>query len=169
MSIEQIVAQQKFQMITFYNAVSIADQYLNSLSGKYQKAPCIETLAVACVLIASKLDYSATNPYKVAPAQSSHRVVDFKAVLKLELDILFELEFEVSYPSQLDFFMRYSQLLQLQERIQNKRMAFLFEKVFTKLSTHIAKNSSYLCYTPAQTAAACLLICMNFTCIIKQE
>ena len=33
----------------------------------------------------------------------------------------------------------------------------------------MAENASFLCYTPAQTAAACLLLSMKFTGILNIE
>ena len=58
-------------MLTFYNSVNILDNYLLSISEKEMKAPCHETLAMACVLIAAKLDHAGTNElniYQSAPA-----------------------------------------------------------------------------------------------------
>ena len=59
--IQQLSTDQENNFQVFYSAVNIADHFHLSIAGKLKQAPCQETLAVACVLIAAKLEYSGTN------------------------------------------------------------------------------------------------------------
>ena len=80
-------------MLTFYNSVNILDNYLLSISEKEMKAPCHETLAMACVLIAAKLDHAGTNELNIY--QSAPTGLTGQEIRKYEFVILKELEFDV--------------------------------------------------------------------------
>ena len=83
----------------FYKAVNIANDYLLSISRKLQRAPSLETLAVACVVIASKTIRSGT----IARCIIQNACVELKSILTLEFEILKELEFDINRPTILDF------------------------------------------------------------------
>ena len=76
-------------MLTFYNSVNILDNFLLSISEKGQPAPCHETLAMTCVLIAAKIDHAGTNELNIY--QSSRHGVTDQEIRNLEHVILKEL------------------------------------------------------------------------------
>lgn len=80
-------------MLTFYNSVNILDNYLLSISEKEQPAPCHETLAMTCVLIAAKLDHAGTNELNIY--QSALNGITGQEIRNFEFVILKELEFDV--------------------------------------------------------------------------
>ena len=125
--IEVITVEQAYPLLTFYNAVSIVDLYLNSISGQNQKAPCQETLAVACVLIAAKHDHSGTNGKNIF--QSASDDISSKDILRCEFEILNELQFDIRQPTPLEFNLIYQRLLKIQERIEDVKTARKFESV----------------------------------------
>ena len=57
--------------------------------------------------------------------------------------------------------MIYESLLAPWEKIKDDRTALQFNKFQTKLSLYVSQNASFLWYSPAQTAAACLLLTMK--------
>ena len=73
--------------------MSILDNYLQSIANKNRQAPCHETLAISCVLIAAKLDHSGTNAKNVF--QSIRGDISPDDIIEMELEILIELEFEL--------------------------------------------------------------------------
>ena len=99
--IQVITVEQGFPLLTFYNAASIVDLYLNSISDKNQLAPCQETLAVSSVFIAAKLDHSGTNGKNIF--QSASQDITSKDILICEFEILKELEFDIRQPTPLEF------------------------------------------------------------------
>ena len=58
-------------------------------------------MAVACVLIAAKLEYSGTNTKSII--QNARNDLEYKSITNFEFEILKELEFEVNKPTLLDF------------------------------------------------------------------
>ena len=56
---------------------------------------------MASVIIAAKLNCSGTNAQIIF--QSAEEGIEYSAVLNIELEILIELEFEISQPSPLEF------------------------------------------------------------------
>ena len=124
--LEVINTEQGHAWHTFYTSVSILDNYLLSLSKKKQKAPCNETLAMACMFIAAKLDHAGTNQLNIF--QSARHDITGMEIKELELEILIELEFSVYYPSALEFLMIYSSLLEPESKIKDEKIAHRFDK-----------------------------------------
>ena len=63
--------------------------------------------------------------------------------------------------------MIYESLLKPWEKIKDKKIALKFDKIYSKLSIHVSQNASFLWYTPAQVAAACVLLTMEFTGLLE--
>ena len=82
-----------FIWLTFYNAVNILDNYLLTISRKNQLAPDHETLAMACILIAAKLDNSTLFVQDVL--KSAKQGITGKEIRGVEFEILKELEFDL--------------------------------------------------------------------------
>lgn len=79
--------------MTFYNAVSILDNYLLRIADRQQQAPCHESLAISCYLIAAKLNHAGVNGLNVF--QSIRGDISPENIIEMELRILLELEFEL--------------------------------------------------------------------------
>ena len=56
MLIEELINLKEYKLETLYLAVSIADKYLVNIAVKGEKAPCLITLAVVCVLMGAKME-----------------------------------------------------------------------------------------------------------------
>ena len=58
--IEKLFKEKEYKLDTFYLAVNIADNYLAKLACNSTKAPCLELLAVTCILLGAKIEEHAT-------------------------------------------------------------------------------------------------------------
>ena len=60
---EDLVRSKGYNLETLYLAVSIADRYLVNLAVQREKAPCLVTLSVTCLLIAAKIEEPISPSY----------------------------------------------------------------------------------------------------------
>lgn len=61
--VEELVRLKCYNEETLYLAVSIADRYLVNLAVAKEKAPCLVTLSVTCLLIAAKIEEPISPSY----------------------------------------------------------------------------------------------------------
>ena len=88
-------------------------------------------------------------------------------ILKLEMEVLKVLEFEVNKPTILDFQLLFLTLLRPHDKIEDSRQTLKFERIIAKLNIYVTENASFLEYSTAQLAAACLLLTMRFTGLLQ--
>ena len=116
-----------FIWLTFYNAVNILDNYLQTISVNHQVAPDHETLAMACILIAAKLDNSALYVQDVF--ESAKQGITGKEIRRVEFEILKELEFDLLQPCSLQFQILFESLLKPTKLISNDYTAKKFDRI----------------------------------------
>ena len=76
--------------------------------------------------------------------------IELKNILNLQFDILVTLnEQYINQPTPLDFQIYYEELLGLHEMVQTKRIVDKFRRIHEKLNLYIAKNATFLAFSPA--------------------
>ena len=145
---------------TLYVAVSIMDRFLINLTSAGQRAPCLVTLGLVCVLIAAKLeDSKRASLRKLAGLLSEgHGItVHKRAVHVLERKVLTVLDFALAYATPLTFLERYQRIFDLDITQDHKDVASI-AKGSKELCFYMLENSKFLNYRPSQIAAVSLLL-----------
>ena len=101
---------------TLYVSASIMDKFLINLAAVDEKAPCLVTLAITCVMLANKLDNSEPAKFsELSKFLDKHYGIKVyrKSFRKLELQVLMALDFQVTYISPLAFLERYQRIFDI--------------------------------------------------------
>ena len=94
--IEEIHAVKQYKIVTLYLAVSLADRYLVYLAFSEKEMPCLITLAVACLLLAAKIEEpvspSFTRMIKLI-AEFQQVSLEKQEIIDLEENVIILLDF----------------------------------------------------------------------------
>ena len=116
-------------------------------------------------MISGKVTNSSTNASYLI--QTYREGVELMEILNLEMEVLKELQFEVNKPTILDFQLLFLTLLRPHDKITDEQQSQKFEKIIAKLNIYVSENASFLEYSIAQLAAACLLLTMRYTGLLQ--
>ena len=108
--IEDLYKLRQYYLETFYLAVSIADRYLIGLTVREERAPCLVTLGVTCLLLAAKIEQHKNPRFSLMSnvLEKLHDVqIDNQLLLDLEHRILKMLDFDLRIVSPIAFLERY--------------------------------------------------------------
>ena len=161
--IEDLHRHKGYKIDTLMLAVSIADRYLVNLAVEGQKAPCLVTLGVTCLLMAAKLEQPMHPSFNIMIrllADTQGLFVTKQALITLEEKIIRALEFSMHFVSTVPFLERYQLLLGIhndeEETAQIGDMA-------SKLCRFMQRDEQFLRYRPSQLAAASLILALNLS------
>jgi len=114
--IEDLHRHKGYKIDTLMLAVSVADRYLVNLAVEGQKAPCLVTLGVTCLLMAAKLEQPMHPSFNIMIrllADTQKLYVTKQALICLEEKIIRALEFSLHFVSSVPFLERYQLVLNL--------------------------------------------------------
>ena len=161
--IEDLHRHKGYKIDTLFLAVSIADRYLVNLAVEGQKAPCLVTLGVTCLLMAAKLEQPMHPSFNIMVrllADTQRLFVTKQALIQLEEKIIRALEFSIHFTSIVPFLERYQLILGIhnddEESAQIGDMA-------SKLCRFMQRDEQFLRYRPSQIAAASLILALNLS------
>ena len=107
---ESLSSRQDYKLETLFLAVSIADRYLIYLANRSTEAPCLVLLGFTSMMLAAKLEQSIVPCFEMMYhfLVESHGIgVSYEKFLKLELEVLKALQFELNYISPIPFLERF--------------------------------------------------------------
>lgn len=161
--IEDLHRHKGYKIDTLMLAVSVADRYLVNLAVENQKAPCLVTLGVTCLLMAAKLEQPMHPSFNIMIrllADTQGLFVTKQALITLEEKIIRALEFSMHFCSTVPFLERYQLVLGIhndeEETAQIGDMA-------SKLCRFMQRDEQFLRYRPSQLAAAALILALNLS------
>ena len=114
--IEELYEVKQYKLETLYLAVSLADRYMKELFSNGKESPCLLTLSLIALLMAAKIEepIAPSVPLMIDLLNEKHQVLlNLKAVLKMEGDIIRTLDFSLRRVSQIQFLERYLRLFGL--------------------------------------------------------
>ena len=112
--LEELNEAEGWKQETLFQAISIADRYLNHRAKLGKPAPCLISLAVTSLMIAAKIEQHFTPSFKIMNSilADKHSLTVTKPLfMKIERKILQALEFSFSYEYPIVFLERYQRLL----------------------------------------------------------
>ena len=133
--IEELNTINSFSQQTFFRAVGIADQYLESISQQGKEAPCIEQLAVSCLIIAAKFGEIEPNFMKIVRSCNDNRL-NQEVVSNLEFIILREIDFNLYQPTSLDYLEIYYRMIGMDTEV--KETAERIKKTAFKMCRYVS-------------------------------
>lgn len=166
---ERIHAMNDFKVETFYTAISLADRYLMIFvtnrvvksTSAFGDVPCLTTLAVTCLMMASKLEE------KVIPsisniASKSSMTNKKQSIISMEKKIVLALDFDFAYASPVTFLERYQRLFAVDQEASDATMTDIGNTA-RQLCKYMQRHHEFLKFAPAQQASAALLLAIDLS------
>lgn len=165
MLIEELIKVKDYKVETSYLAVSIADRYLVNIAVNGEKAPCLITLAVVCVLMGAKMEQPVSPSFNriIHLMYTGHGVkLDKQELINLEEKILRTLEFSCHHVSPIPFLERYLRIYGVDQAEEVTDESQIYELAFS-YSLFMQRESHFLKYRPSQIAATALVLAINIS------
>ena len=148
---------------TLHIAVSIADRYLDYLSKSSQKAPLLSHLTVISLLLAAKLNEPLVPAFEnmvnmINGWQKDH--MTNKDLVNLEERIIKALEFELSWPTPLQFLERFQRIFGL-DQIHTDKHSYLVDASAIYLCRFMMRDVKFLRFKPSEVAVAAFMLALN--------
>ena len=165
MLIEEFNNLKGYKTDTLYLAVSLADKYLVNIAVKGEKAPCLISLAVVCILMAAKMEQPISPSFNrmILLLYENHKIKLKKAdILNLEEKILLTLEFSCHHVSAVPFLERFLRIFGFDQGEKGSD-AHQISGLAYKYCIFMQRTSRYLEFRPSQLASAALLLAINIS------
>ena len=165
MLIEEFNNLKEYKTDTLYLAVSLADRYLVNIAVKGEKAPCLISLAVVCMLMAAKMEQPISPSFNrmILLLYENHKIKLKKDnIINLEEKILRTLEFSVHHVSAVPFLERFLRIFGFDSGGKGSD-AHQISSLAYKYCIFMQRASHYLEFRPSQIASAALLLAINIS------
>ena len=165
MLIEEFANLKEYKLDTLYLAVSLADRYLVNIAVRGEKAPCLISLAVICILMAAKMEQPISPSFNrmILLLYENHKIKLKKVdLLDLEEKILRTLEFSCHHISAVPFLERFLRIFGV-DKVEEDADAEQISNLAYHYCIFMARSSHFLEYRPSQIAATAILLAVNIS------
>ena len=153
--IEILNKKKSYKLETFFLAVNVADRYLSALAKQGSEAPSHVLLALTAIMIAGKSNESLRPSFDYTAhllPEVFREKVSIQQFINLEIRILTQLQFNMTFDSPLFFLDRYLHLFGLD--MENSAVS----NTAHSLCQFMQRESHFLRYKPSEMASASLIL-----------